>query len=403
MARARLLPALALAGAHLVACAAPGRAEPSPTPASERDGRALAATEAATSSRDDDPAPTPDEGDATMHDEPLAPLDPQEARDAARERGLKIHLGVPYPARCPEVPPSSEPNPLAPHGALAALGFDVDALLGAGVGVPEAVALFGPPALCNHQPGSRFTGLHLGPRAPELRAVTVETRDGALIGLIVDYEAPPRVPTAALRERFGAPQAAPASPHSPYPPPHKFTTQSAEHRATILLFPQGRGAEAELVRQIIVRRTAQRAILPARFADEGALVRLAALALGDAPADPVDFYGSLGVYAGTEGGAVRLSRVDGRNVDAATVTVTETTPADATALDVRFEEPFPVDPRRLAGALAATLDLEASPAIEQANRATIRLTTKDGQPRGVVLLHRVGAEVHRVQITRAEP
>jgi hypothetical protein len=395
MGRTRLV--VVLAGVTHFACAAPGLSEPTPTPTP-----APAATDGAPP-RAEASTSRPAEEDATMHNEPLAPLDPQEARDAARERGLKAQLVVPYPARCPAVAAASEPNPLHPEGALAALGVDLDALLSDGVGVPEAVALFGPPALCNHQPGSRFADLHLGPPAPELRAVTVETKDGALIGLVVDYEAPPHVPMAALRRRFGAPQSAPTSPHSSYPPPHKFTVESPAYRATILLFPRGRGDEAELVRQLIVRRTPQRAILPARFTDEEALARLLVLALGDAPADPVDFYGSLGVYSGTANGVVSLSRVDGRNVAAATLTVTATEPADTTGLDVRFEEPFPVDPRRLAAALAATLGLEASPAIERANRATIRLSTKDGRPRGAVILHRVGAEIHRVRVTRGAP
>ncbi|MEZ4383985.1 MAG: hypothetical protein R3A79_21815 [Nannocystaceae bacterium] len=345
----------------------------------------------------DDPV-APDGADA-----PLAPLDPETAAALAAERGLRRRVVVPHPARCPDVPAAADPNPLAPAGELAPLGFQLDALLGAGVGVPEAVALLGPPALCNHEPGSRFAELHLAPRSSAIRAATVETRSGALIGLVVDYEAPPRIPAGSLRRRYGAPQSAPSSPHSTAPPPAKFTVETAEHSATILLFPQGRGAEADLIRQVIVRRWERRRILPPRFADEAALVRLAVLALDEVAADPVDFYGSLGVYAGTEAGVTTLSRVAGRNVAAASLTVTDAAPVEALAVELRFDAPFAVDPERLAARLAAELDVTTSIEAEDAGPVTLRLRARDGGPRGIIVLDRRGPAVAGVALRRPVP
>jgi hypothetical protein len=335
---------------------------------------------------------------ALMSDERL---DSMEALRQAQANGFEGTVIVPHAARCPAVAaPTSATNPLVATGALAGLVVDVDGFLRADVGVPEAVAALGRPALCNHEPGSRYTNMYLATGAANVRQATLETRDGELIGLVLEFEAPVTIDLEEFRRRFGAGRMGVGSEH--LPPDHVFEAKSPAFVASFSLGRGARKAPAGSVLRVIFRRQAAHTILPDRFETADDLVRLAALALGSRAPDPVGFFGTLGVFGGEQDGTVFFHEASRRrNVAHATLQKTSTRPADTRAIQVTFAESVEAAAESFARDLALALQLPAPTITREGNAARFALADATRRPRGEVVLELAGTKVKQLAATRA--
>ena len=138
---------------------------------------------------------------ATASAKPLQKLDKVKALKQAKAAGLRQDIIVPYPVQCPKIAkPSGDTSTLASDDGLV---LSLDALLRADVGVPEVVAVVGPPVLCDHEDGTQFIDMFLAAKRGD---VELETKDGDLIGIIVSPEKPVVVDMNRLSKRFGASQ-----------------------------------------------------------------------------------------------------------------------------------------------------------------------------------------------------
>lgn len=178
-------------------------------------------------------AATPSAGSWWVPGNEFEPLESVAATRSAKAAGLKQTLMVPHPVKCPSIPSAGvEPKGLRASGVFAPLLADPKAFFDASIGVLEALALLGPAVLCNHQPKSAFMDLHLAPIAGA-QGVTIETQDGQLIGIVIEYEPPAKIDFAALSAAFGTARQMPRSPHGPYPGSDTFDLKSATHEGTI--------------------------------------------------------------------------------------------------------------------------------------------------------------------------
>ncbi len=184
------------------------------------------------------------------------PLESVAATRMAKAAGLKQTLMVPHPVKCPAIPSAGvDPKGLRASGTFAPLLADPKAFFDASIGVLEAIALLGPAVLCNHQPKSAFMNLHLAPIAGA-QGVTIETQDGQLIGLVIEYEPPVKIDFAALSAAFGTARQMPRAPHGPYPGSDAFDLKSATHEGTISIgrMDHADPANATRVHRMILRR-----------------------------------------------------------------------------------------------------------------------------------------------------
>ena len=178
------------------------------------------------------------------------------ATRTAQSAGLKQSLGVPYPVKCPSIDTTGvDTKALRATGKHAALLADPTAFFDGRIGVLEAIALLGPAVLCNHQAKSPFMNLHLAPIAGA-HGVTIETQNGKLIGIVIEFEPTVSVDFAALTAAHGAPRQMPRAPHGPYPGSDAFSMHSASHEGTFSIgrVDHGDPASASRVHRMIVRR-----------------------------------------------------------------------------------------------------------------------------------------------------
>ena len=186
---------------------------------------------------------------------------------------LRVDIHVPYPVQCPTIgSPKGDPKRIAPTDAFAALAVDIDRFLRVDYGIPEAVALFGPPALCDQAPASGYLSLHLAPLAANLHAVELETHDGELEGFVIEFRPPLAIDLTPLSKRHGPLQVL-GSYHGPRR--YAIDTETADYRGQ-LMFTCPRDDQ---VSELIFRRTSMIEILPDKFLTGPDLVRLARLAL----------------------------------------------------------------------------------------------------------------------------
>jgi hypothetical protein len=285
------------------------------------------------------------------------PLDAVEALEIARARGLKATLIVAHPVECPSVaPPASDVARFAATGALAPFGIDIDAFLGEGFGIAEAVALLGAPALCSAEPGSAYMNLHLAPRAPSLSEACLEIRDDQLIGAVIKVEPPALVDIIALSQRYGPPRAMPAL-HGPGADTFDHDTPSFRG---LLMFERSDFADpasARRVPSVIYRRTSMIEILPAKFLTAEDLARLVRLALAPRAPDAVSFYGTLGALDAISGDRITFRpAVELRNVREASMQKrTVGTRHFSSSLEVKLAAPISADAAAVASAIGALL------------------------------------------------
>ncbi len=327
-----------------------------------------------------------------------APVDASAGPHASSDGGGRaLGIFVPHPAPCPNVA-AGDPLRLAARGARAGLVVDVDGFLRADVGIPEAVALLGRPALCNQEPGSGFVNMHLDPRSPGVRGVTLETHDGDLIGVVVELDPPVPVDLTELVARWGTPRAMPG-PHDAFEAGSDVFSPKTKDFGAQLAFAR-RGARDPITRravhEIIFRRTAAVELLPETFAAEDDLVRLVALALRDRAPEVVRFAGTIGVYNPPVGDRVTFDPVARRNVTSSWIDKQTVGKRDyVQSLHATFGAAVPVVPARFAKAVGAAIGAPAPTLTTTGARTRV-----DAGARGWVEIELVGGAAKAIDVAR---
>jgi hypothetical protein len=334
----------------------------------------------------------------------LEPLDPTEARTQAMALGMKVTKTVPYPVRCPVFPASAVSSKLrAEEAPFVPLVVDPKGFFRDDVGIAEAIALFGPPVLCNKSKESRYVGVDLAPRAANIEEVELSTKAGQLVELRVHFDPPVVVDFGAILKRMGARRRMPRSPHSLFPGSDMFDLKSPTQEG---YFSIGRVDEQDplgktRVREVSLSRTPTHELLPETFVTEDDLVRLAALALWNPPPAPVDFYGTIGVKTSDEDGTVLFDQVvTTRNIAFAKIQRSGgrsgLLEADDLSLTIELKRPVAVVPARFGAALAKALRVGAPEVTSQGDVAKLRL----GDSRGEVVLSIERGEAKKMTVSR---
>lgn len=332
-------------------------------------------------------------------------LDPRQALRDAQAAGMKTSIMVPYPVRCPELPPPrADAAALAARGELAGLLVDIDGFLREDVGVSEAAALLGRPVLCDKRPPGRYLNLYVAPRLPGLRSAMLETCDGELIGLLLELEKPVPVDLTALERKYGPSKRGMPPRDSREAGSDDLAIENPAFRAQVMLSHRAHADPpgARQVHRVILRRTARLRILPEGFRTEQDVARLLALALAERAPDPVEFAGTLGLYSQPVNGRIAYgSALPVRNVDrAATEIVTREGIHSVRTLTVGFKQPIPSTAAGLASSLATALKLPVPVPKTVSGRTVLDLKDAAGQARGTVLLDLAGGALTSVAIER---
>ena len=350
---------LAAFGLVLLACHSP-EAAPVPNVEAASAGSAVAVPTGIDAGADAALGPTADSGARARAPEGGDDtIDSGEATRAAKAAGMKASLFVPHPVRCPAAPPAKgDPARLEAKAELTRLLVEPDGFLRQDVDVGDVISMLGPAVLCNRTPGSTYMDLHLAPRHSSVHAVTVETHDGEMIGLVVEYEPPVVVDMQRIATRYGAPRAMPGPLDSHQAGGHSFSPKNAAFSATLMFSHKDRAdpLTAWQVHRILFRRTAMVEILPDRFRAVADVARLVALALRPRAPEPVGFYGTLGVYDKTVGDRITFrAGLPERNVASASIEKRARDGRDAVhAVDVTFAAPIATSKEALSRALGAT-------------------------------------------------
>ena len=230
------------------------------------------------------------------------------------------HISVPYETPCPTIAkPTGDPKRLASTDGLQ---IDPDGFLRADIGIAEAASLLGTPVLCSHEATSAYWNIFLLPAAAGVRTVYLETEDDALIGIVVELDPPATIDMTKVGKKFGTSRLLMA----PYDSFEAGGLVFAPKTATFtgqLMYSHREQTDKDTawkVYQIIFRRHAIADQLPDGFHTQADVDRLVALALRKAAPDPVDFYGTVGVYDKTTGDRITfLPALASRNVKSATL------------------------------------------------------------------------------------
>ncbi len=333
-------------------------------------------------------------------------LDSVAATQAARSKGLKVDLFVPYPVSCPIVDkPKGDSKLLAAKGNLAGLQVDMEGFLRADMGIAEAVELLGVPVLCNDGAVPGYLDMHLAPRDPSVRQVTLETHDGELIGVIVELENTVTVDMLALEKRYGKSRTMPG-PHDSFEAGSDvFDVDGSAYRAYFSFAHRkfSDPPQARQVHEIIFRRTPMIEILPEGFHSVSDVARLIALTLHSTAPEAVDFAGTLGLYNKPVNRRVEFgSPLPIRNITTAAVVLRDAPPREfVQSLEVTFKSPIAGDAQSLARSLETLLKLPKLAVSPEGNRQ--RIDVADGSnKRGKVLVQVSGAGVKAIEIVRSD-
>jgi hypothetical protein len=334
------------------------------------------------------------------------PLDSVAATKAAQAAGMKASLFVPNPATCPTVPkPTGDATILQAKGKLAGLVVDIEGFLRADVGVPEAVALLGAPVLCNRSQVAGYFDMHLAPSVANVHQVTIETHDGDVIGIVVEFEKPVTVNVAALEKPYGKSRKTPGPLDSFEAGSDVFSHQNSAFQAQLMFAHRDHKdpPTARQVHQIIFRRTSMVQILPDGFQSTPDVVRLVTLALWKKAPEPIAFAGTLGLYQKpvnqrmTFGEAIPI-----RNVQSAAIGVRPVSDREfLQLLQVVFKKPVPLDAQAFARGLGASLGVAAPAVITEGTRR--KLDVMDGaKKRGSVVLEVEAGGIRSLEVIRED-
>ncbi len=342
-------------------------------------------------------------------------MDSLAALYAAQDAGMKGTVIVANAVRCPELPaPTGDSALFVATGKLAPLQVSIDAFITReDMGVAEAVAAFGRPVMCNQAESSGYMDIFIAPRNAAVRSVYLETHDGDLIGIVMEYEKPVLVDVTELSRKYGAAKRFPGPMDSHEAGGDSFSTQTAAFSGQLMFSHRdSRDPEsARQVHQVIFRRSAMVEILPAVFRTADDLVRLIALALRPQAPEPVRFYGTLGVYDKTTGDHITfLEAVAMRNVENASIEkVTRDGRDFLTSVRVTFGAPVPADGPELSRMVAAHLHVAPPRVTTEGGKTRLDVNDALGKALGTILVTAspasatggMGRSVTTIEITRS--
>lgn len=221
-------------------------------------------------------------------------------------------MGMGAPVACPPIAaPKGDPAKLAARGALAGLLVDLEGFLREDMGIEEAVALFGKPVMCDGR-GDKFgyRDLQLLPVSPDAHAIRIETRDGAMIGIVMEYDPPVSVDMTSLTKRFGTPRMLPPPEDSFDPAGNTYEVTTPAFTAQLMFSHQTRDDtdKAWKVDQLILRRSAVANRLPEGFTSAADVDRLIKLTLRAHPPDTVVYFGTIGIVDKRTGDHISFRR-----------------------------------------------------------------------------------------------
>lgn len=223
----------------------------------------------------------------------------------------------------------------------------------------EAVAIFGAVSRVDRR-SSGFDDLVLWarPSLPGVREITLETRSGELIGLMVDLETPVLLDVEALGRRFPPLGRAPAPIDSFDPELHRISIEDPSFKSYALYSAEDWDAPltARPILRVLMRRFAQFRDVPRSWNTADDLARLVPLLLYRLAPTPIELAGHLGVWGPQSPERARFRQLDtAGNLAEAYV---EKGPArageqDATASGVflRFHRPVEVEVPTFAAAV----------------------------------------------------
>jgi hypothetical protein len=287
-------------------------------------------------------------------------LDPAEATEAAKQRGLKRTIIMAEPFTCPPVAPSkADVAKFRDTSDLAPFALAIDGFLREDFGVPEAIAMFGEHVLCGRFI-STYTNYELAPRAKGLHAVALELYDDTLIRIEIELARPIAIDIDKLATKYGLFRKVPDI-HRANEGISIAVTNAAFH-GSLMLRTDPR--DPTKFRSVIYRRTPAIEILPAKFQTAADVARLVKLTVRPRAPEPVRFFGTLGVFdkAHSTGTRDALSpAIAMRNV--ATAWIEHVALGERRAvqkIDVTFAKPITGDLAKAVGAKAkpgATIDV----------------------------------------------
>ncbi|HRI64237.1 MAG TPA: hypothetical protein PK156_08360 [Polyangium sp.] len=333
-------------------------------------------------------------------------LDSLSALKAAQAKGLKVSLLVPYPVHCPHIEaPKGDVGVFKAKGKLADLVIDMEAFVRTELGVPEVVAIFGEPVLCNDGAVPGYLNMHLAPRDPAIQQVTVETHDGDLIGLVVEYEKTVTIDIAALESRYGKSERTMAPLDSFEAGGDAFSFDGKAFQARYIFSHRKRSEplNAREVYQYIFRRSSMIEILPDGFRSADDVARLIALALRPRPPEPVAFAGTLGIYSPPVNGRIAFGTAPPiRNISSAAVGLRdEGTRKFVTTLEATFQSPIAGDAQAFVRALGNRLGLAPPKVTDDGKRKQLEIADDKGG-RGRILLDLGPSGLRAIEIIRAD-
>lgn len=334
----------------------------------------------------------------------LERLDWKTAPAEAMARGYKAAVHVPAPVRCPELPTlaAGADNLLAARGELAPVLVDVDGFLRPEVGVAEALALLGPPVLCDNSE-TRWLGIDAAPRDAGVLRGEITVRDGEMTGISIEFDPPVTISLEPWIRRFGAPEKVTASLHA-HLPDDVFTIKTGDYAARLVVrtMESGRGEGPRRVRKVALSRSRRDAELPRVYRAERELVAVTARVLRARAIDAHELYGYVGTFRGRAGARVVLRPRPDSNVFEAWITAPAGAPHDALALHVRLRERVPVDPTAFAAALAFALGVPPPQVAVDGEVARIAVRDGEGAARGEVVVEFEDGRARTLTVTRAD-
>ena len=323
------------------------------------------------------------------------------ALELAQAMGVKRTIIVAHPlVPCPVIAPARNRTLEPKDGALAALRVDLMPFFSEAISVAEAVGHFGLAAMCSHEEGSGYANFELAPRDEGIYAVALETHDGDLIGIQLEYSPSITLDLADLEDAFGV--GSPEIVDTGGTEADTFSIESGLFRGFLSLSHEGcSGAGPRTVTSALARRTPWRHILADALRHEDDLVRLAVRALDVKPPELVNLAGTLGVMNGPVVGGKATFRPlpEMRNVAASSFEVDVDGKRDwVRSIHVTLDAPVIVEAPRFARAVASALGLHAV----ALDTGAVRFMDAKGRPRGTIALSYRGDALTGVVIERPD-
>jgi hypothetical protein len=307
-------------------------------------------------------------------------LDSVKALASAKAKGLRLDVVVPYPVVCPKISKTSV-DLSGLKAETTGLGFSLEALLRDDIGIAEVVAVLGPPVLCDHQDDSPYLNMYLATKANN---VEIETKDGDLIGVVVQLDKPLTMDLKTIAKTFGAPV--------DYRKGLSARFDTAAFAGGLLISTDAKPtASSARVSEIILRRTSKLRTLPRSYTSEADVARLVAMSSAIKPMRIADYWGPIGEPLGGE----LKTFPDRSNLSKATLRERKLGKVEVLrAVEISFAKPIKSTPASLVATIAAAANVAAPKVTKGTKTTTITL------PAATIVLTFADDALTRLSLTR---